>query len=520
MLERVAAFVEPTLDHDAARSAASRRRAGCWQLLGSGPRLRAVWAPGRRRRSRCSPGPRGRSSTAGSSRSSSRPRWPPTPSSGPWRARPCRAPATCSSTTSWARPTAGAACGATCAAAWAGLTQALARAAREPRRGDPLRGAEVARILVRDGRVTGVVLESGDEYRRPDRGQQRRRPRDLPAAARPGGAARRSSRRGGAHQLRERLAQDQRGPRRAAELPRVSRHRARPPAPGHHPHLPRSRLHRARLRRRQVRPALGAAGARVHDPLGGGSHGGAARPAPHVDLRAVRALRAARRRAGTGSARPSPTGASTLLDEYAPNFRRSVLARQVLTPLDLERTFRLTGGNIFQGAMTPGQLFSFRPVPGYAGYRTPVAGLYLCGAAAHPGGGVMGAPGWNAAREILRARRRRFAHHLKTESRLWKSSVQVPTRGSGVQGRRRPARIRRQIAEGLRRAGRAGPSVERARRPGVAGVVVLEQPSAEPAVLGQVGHHRLEVAGSGWRCAGRGCRAAPASRGTGAGPPG
>jgi phytoene dehydrogenase-like protein len=95
-----------------------------------------------------------------------------------------------------------------------------------------------------------------------------------------------------------------------------------------------------------------------------------------------------------------------LLDEYAPNFSRSVLARQVLTPLDIERVFGLTGGNIFQGAMTPGQLFSLRPVPGHAGYRTPVAGLYLCGAAAHPGGGVMGSPGWNAAREILRRRRR------------------------------------------------------------------------------------------------------------------
>jgi len=95
-----------------------------------------------------------------------------------------------------------------------------------------------------------------------------------------------------------------------------------------------------------------------------------------------------------------------LLDEYAPNFGRSVLARQVLTPLDIERVFGLTGGNIFQGAMTPGQLFSLRPVPGHAGYQTPVAGLYLCGAAAHPGGGVMGSPGWNAAREILRRRRR------------------------------------------------------------------------------------------------------------------
>lgn len=90
-----------------------------------------------------------------------------------------------------------------------------------------------------------------------------------------------------------------------------------------------------------------------------------------------------------------------LLDEYAPNFSSSVIARQVLTPPDLERTFGLTGGNIFQGAMTLPHLFCFRPVAGWAGYRTPIEGLYLCGAAAHPGGGVMGAAGRNAAGEIL-----------------------------------------------------------------------------------------------------------------------
>jgi phytoene dehydrogenase-like protein len=90
-----------------------------------------------------------------------------------------------------------------------------------------------------------------------------------------------------------------------------------------------------------------------------------------------------------------------VLNDYAQNFKRSVIARQVLTPLDLERTFALTGGNIFQGAMTLNQLFCFRPVPGFADYRTPVAGLYLCGSAAHPGGGVTGAAGFNAAREIL-----------------------------------------------------------------------------------------------------------------------
>ena len=90
-----------------------------------------------------------------------------------------------------------------------------------------------------------------------------------------------------------------------------------------------------------------------------------------------------------------------LLSEYAPNFKRSVIARQVLSPLDLERIFNLTGGNIFQGAMTLNQLFSLRPVPGYAGYRTPIRGLYLCGSAAHPGGGVIGAAGKNAAMAIL-----------------------------------------------------------------------------------------------------------------------
>jgi phytoene dehydrogenase-like protein len=91
-----------------------------------------------------------------------------------------------------------------------------------------------------------------------------------------------------------------------------------------------------------------------------------------------------------------------VLARYAPNVPGAILHRQVLTPLDLERTFGLTGGNIFQGAMSLGQLFSLRPVPGWADYHTPIRGLYLCGAAAHPGGGVMGACGKNAAEEILR----------------------------------------------------------------------------------------------------------------------
>jgi phytoene dehydrogenase-like protein len=91
-----------------------------------------------------------------------------------------------------------------------------------------------------------------------------------------------------------------------------------------------------------------------------------------------------------------------IMTEYAPNFRRSVVEYEVLSPVDLEAMFGLTGGHIMQGAMSLANLWFMRPVPGYADYRTPIQGLYLCGAAAHPGGGVMGACGRNAAREVLR----------------------------------------------------------------------------------------------------------------------
>ncbi len=87
---------------------------------------------------------------------------------------------------------------------------------------------------------------------------------------------------------------------------------------------------------------------------------------------------------------------------HAPNFKESVIARKILSPLDLEREFGLVGGDIFHGALTLDQLWSARPVLGYADYRSPVNGLYLCGAGAHPGGGVTGLPGRNAAREIIR----------------------------------------------------------------------------------------------------------------------
>jgi phytoene dehydrogenase-like protein len=91
-----------------------------------------------------------------------------------------------------------------------------------------------------------------------------------------------------------------------------------------------------------------------------------------------------------------------MIEEYAPGFKNRILHRHVLSPLDLEEQYGLTGGNIFHGDMSVDQLYFLRPIPGWAKYRTPIRGLYLCGSGAHPGGGVMGAPGHNAAREILK----------------------------------------------------------------------------------------------------------------------
>jgi phytoene dehydrogenase-like protein len=96
------------------------------------------------------------------------------------------------------------------------------------------------------------------------------------------------------------------------------------------------------------------------------------------------------------------------VDKYAPGFAASVLGRQILSPLDLERQFGLLGGDIFHGALTLNQLFSARPMLGHADYRGPLRGLYHCGSGAHPGGGVTGAPGHNAAQAILRDHRSLF----------------------------------------------------------------------------------------------------------------
>ncbi len=91
-----------------------------------------------------------------------------------------------------------------------------------------------------------------------------------------------------------------------------------------------------------------------------------------------------------------------VLADYSPNLRSAIIDRQVLTPLDLERVYGLTEGNIYHGELALDQLYFMRPVPGWARYRTPIDNLYLCGAGTHPGGGVTGAPGYNAARAILK----------------------------------------------------------------------------------------------------------------------
>ena len=91
-----------------------------------------------------------------------------------------------------------------------------------------------------------------------------------------------------------------------------------------------------------------------------------------------------------------------MFSNYAPNLKEMIVGRQVITPLDLEQTYGLTGGHIFHGEQALDQFFTFRPLIGWAQYRTPIKGLYLCGAGTHPGGGVTGGPGANAAREIIK----------------------------------------------------------------------------------------------------------------------
>ena len=118
-----------------------------------------------------------------------------------------------------------------------------------------------------------------------------------------------------------------------------------------------------------------------------------------------------------------PTRSSPRSTPMRPGFAKSVLGRQIHSPLDLERRFGLIGGDIFHGKMGLDQLFSARPMIGAADYRMPLAGLYLCGSGAHPGGGVTGAPGHNAAQAILADRQLLEARGIEAARRASASSI-------------------------------------------------------------------------------------------------
>jgi phytoene dehydrogenase-like protein len=286
-----------------------------------------------------------------------------------------------------------------------GLTQALAVVARDL--GTDIRcDAEVARILVRDGRAAGVALASGDEFHAPIVASNADAHvtflRLLDRSALPEAFVADVERISYASaSLKINVA--------LSELPSFRALPGTAPGPQHrgtiHVCPDQDYIERAfddaKYGRPSAEPVLECTIPSVVDPT-------VAPPGSHLMSMFVQYAPYELRDGSWDDQREAfADRCFDLLDGYAPNFKRSVLDRQVLAPPDLERVFNLTGGNIFQGAMTPGQLFAFRPVPGYARYRTPLPGLYLCGAASHPGGGVMGTPGLNAAREILGRRRLR-----------------------------------------------------------------------------------------------------------------
>jgi phytoene dehydrogenase-like protein len=296
-----------------------------------------------------------------------------------------------------------------------GLTQALAAAARDL--GADIRcEAEVARILVEDDRVVGVALSNGDEYLAPIVAS------NADARVTFLGMLNRAALPEAFVADVERISYASASLKINVALAELPNFRAVPgtePGPQH-----RGTIHicpdqdyiehafdDAKYGRPSAEPVLECTIPSVVDPT-------VAPPGRHLMSMFIQYAPYELRDGSWDDQREAfADRCFNVLNEYAPNFKDAVLERQVLTPVDLERVFNLTGGNIFQGAMTPGQLFAFRPVPGYARYRTPIDGLYLCGAAAHPGGGVMGTPGLNAAREILGHRSLR-ARITSSRSRL------------------------------------------------------------------------------------------------------
>ena len=291
------------------------------------------------------------------------------------------------------------------------VSEALAGAARAA--GAQIRtGAPVARILVREDRAAGVVLASGEEILAPQRDFERRSQDHVPRAcwgvsiSMPGSCV-------ASTQLRAR------GLTREAAPGAASGCRS---SPGSDAQALRGRLlvapslglHRARLQPRQVRRVLGAPMLEITVPSCARSGTGARRQACDVGDRAVRALQRGGRLVGSSGRRFTESR-----DRHASRrMHRGCAIRsgrsELLTPPDIEREFRITGGHWHHAELALDQFLMVRPVPGAAQYQTPVAGLFLCGAGCHPGGGVMGTCG--PQRGAAGAWRGRLGRYMLTES--------------------------------------------------------------------------------------------------------
>ena len=281
-----------------------------------------------------------------------------------------------------------------------GLTQALARSAEAY--GTIVRvAAPVERILVKDGRATGVALESGEEIQARAIASNADPKRTFLRLVGPGHLP------GDFVQAVERIAMEgacMKVNLALGELPDFSSLPGKQLGPQHRAtvHICPSMEYMeqawddAKYGRPSLRPLLEVTIPTAYD-------GGLAPAGTHLMSIFVQyaPYRLAGNRVWTDIRETVADRVIEVLAEYAPNIKRAILHRHILTPADLEAEYGMTGGNIFHGEMSPGQLFFLRPLAGWAKYRTPIRNLYLCGSGAHPGGGVTGAPGRNAAREIL-----------------------------------------------------------------------------------------------------------------------